>query len=295
MRPLKHLPLGVHDTIYTVLGAFISGFALKGFMVPNNYLDGGMTGISLLLHEVYHMNLPIAIVLVNIPFIIMGGMQINKRFAYKTSACIILLAIFLAFFPYPTITSDKLLISVFGGFFMGLGIGLAMRGGCAMDGIEVLALYTGRRSSFTITEIILAMNCVLFLIYGMKFGLQSALYSMLTYFTASKTIDYVIEGLEAYTGVTIISGKSEEIKRKLVMEMGRGITVYKGERGFMKDSFEVSEDCDIVFTVITRLEVRKLKNLVHFIDPKAFVFTNTIKEAAGGILKRRAGGHHEHH
>ncbi len=295
MRPHKSLPLAVHDTIYTVLGAFISGFALKGFMVPNNYLDGGITGISLLLHEVYHMNLAIVIVLANIPFIIMGGMQINKRFAFKTSGCIVLLAIFLAFFPYPTVTSDKLLISVFGGFFMGLGIGLAMRGGCAMDGIEVLALYTGRKSSFTITEIILAMNCILFLIYGMKFGLQSALYSMLTYFTASKTIDYVIEGLEAYTGVTIISGKSEEIKRKLVMEMGRGITIYKGERGFMKDSYEVSEDCDIVFTVITRLEVRKLKNLVHFIDPKAFVFTNTIKEAAGGILKRRAGGHHEHH
>jgi uncharacterized membrane-anchored protein YitT (DUF2179 family) len=292
---MKHLPHDVHDALYIIFGAFISGFALKGFMVPNNFLDGGVTGISLLLHEVYHLNLAIVLVLANIPLVVMGGYQINARFAYKTSACIILLSLFVTFVHYPIITNDKLLISVFGGFFMGLGIGLAMRGGCAMDGIEILALYTGRRSSFTITEIIFAMNCIIFLMAAIKFNIQTSLYSMLTYFTASKTIDYVIEGLEAYTGVTIISGKSEEIKKKLVMQLGRGITIYKGERGFMKDSFEVSQDCDIVFTVVTRLEVRKLKNLVHHIDPRAFIFTNTIKEAAGGILKRHAGSHHHEH
>jgi uncharacterized membrane-anchored protein YitT (DUF2179 family) len=295
MKMLKHLQYNLHDILYTIFGAFIAGFALKGFMVPNNFVDGGVTGISLLLHEAYGLNLAIVLVLANLPLIIMGGFSINKRFAFKTTACVLLLSLFVTFVPYPEITHDKLLISVFGGFFMGLGIGLAMRGGCAMDGIEVLALYTGRKSSFTITEIIFAMNCILFLIYAMKFGPQSSLYSMLTYFAASKTIDYVVEGLEAYTGVTIISGKSEEIKKKLVMELGRGITVYKGERGFMKDSFNFSQDCDIVFTVITRLELRKLKNLVHGIDHNAFLFTSTIKEAAGGVLKRRAGGHHEHH
>ena len=120
-----------------------------------------------------------------------------------------------------------------------------------------------------------------------KFGLETSLYSALTYFTASQTINYVIEGIEAYTGVTIISGESEKIKHRLVNELGRGITVYKGERGFLPGKFEISTEVDIIFTVVTRLELRKLKNLVYDTDPKAFVFANTIKEATGGIVKRR--------
>jgi uncharacterized membrane-anchored protein YitT (DUF2179 family) len=277
----------IQDILFTVIGILITAFALQGFLVPNNFLDGGVTGVSLLLHEAYHFKLGIVIVLANIPFIIMGGYQINRHFALKTLACVVFLALCLEFIPFPVITHDKMIVAVFGGFFMGLGIGLAMRGGCALDGMEVLALYTLKRSSFTISEIILGFNVIIFLISAIYFGLELALFAMLTYFIASRTIDYVIEGVEEYTGVTIISQKSEEIKHTLVMKLGRGITVYKGERGFMKDSFETSADCDIVFTVITRLEVRRLKNAVHSIDPKAFVFTNTIKETAGGILKRR--------
>lgn len=174
---------------------------------------------------------------------------------------------------------------------MGIGVGLAIRGGCALDGIEVLALYTNRRISFTISEIILGINIIIFLIAAVELGLETALYSILTYYTASRTISFVIEGLEEYTGVTIISGQSEPIKEKLVMELGRGITIYKGERGFLKGNFELSQDCDIVFTVVTRLEVRRLKNMVHNIDANAFIFTSTIKEAAGGVLKRRVREH----
>jgi uncharacterized membrane-anchored protein YitT (DUF2179 family) len=166
-------------------------------------------------------------------------------------------------------------------------MGFAMRIGCALDGIEVLALYTRKRTSFTITEIIMAINIVIFSIAGVKFGMETALYSVLTYLAATRTVDYVVEGIEAYTGVTIISGNSELIKQKLVNELGRSITIYKGERGYLPGKFEVSIDCDIIFTVITRLELRKLKNLVYEADPKAFVFANTIKEASGGVLKRR--------
>jgi len=288
MKPTSILPDAVQDLLYTVSGIVICGFALKGFLVPNNFLDGGITGISLLLHELYHLNIAWTIVLLNIPFIIAGAYQVNRRFAFKTLACVVGLGICLLLVPYPVVTSDKLLVSIFGGFFMGIGVGLAMRGGCALDGIEVLALYTLKRSSFTISEIILGLNVILFIIAAFQLGLQTSLYSMLTYYTASRTISYVIEGLEEYTGVTIISGSSEEIKKQLVLKLGRGITIYKGERGFMKDSFEVSQDCDIVFTIVTRLEVRRLKNLVQEIDPRAFVFTNTIKEAAGGVLKHRA-------
>lgn len=282
------LPHWLQDTLYVVIGILFCGFALKSFLVPNSFFDGGVTGISLLLHELYHWDIAYVIVIANIPFIIMGAFQINKTYAVKTILAIIGLGLCLSFIHYPLVTSDKLLTSIFGGAFMGIGVGLAIRGGCALDGIEVLALYTGKRIAFTISEIILGMNIVIFLIAAIKLGLPTSLYSILTYYTASRTISFVIEGLEEYTGVTIISGQSEIIKKELVMTLGRGITIYKGERGFLKDSFEVSSPTDIIFTVVTRLEVRRLRNLVHEIDPKAFIFTSTIKEAAGGVLKKRA-------
>ena len=277
----------IGDVLLIGIGVILAAFALKGFLVPNGFFDGGITGISLLIHEIYHFNLAYVIMLANLPFIIMCVYAINFKFALKTFFCVLLLGICLLYLPYPIITSDKLLVSIFGGFFLGAGIGLTMRAGCAIDGIEVLALYTWRRTSFTISEIILALNILIFSIAAFQFGMEVALYSMLTYFTATKTIDYVVEGLEAYIGVTIISGKSEIIKDRLVNEMGRGITIYKGERGFLPGKFDLHDDCDIIFTVITRLEIRKLKNLVHEIDSRSFVFASTIKEASGGIIKRR--------
>lgn len=279
------------DFFFIALGVIIAGFGLKGFLVPNNFFDGGVTGISLLMHELYHYNLAYTIVLANLPLLLISYFGVSKSFAFKTFISVLLLGICLLYLPYPKITSDKLLISIFGGFFLGVGTGLTMRAGCALDGVEVLALYTLKRSSFTITEIILGINVVIFVIAAFKFGLETSLYSILTYFTASQTINYVIEGIEAYTGVTIISAESEIIKQRLVNELGRGITVYKGERGFLPGKFEISNDVDIIFTVVTRLELRKLKNLVYDIDPKAFVFANTIKEASGGIVKRRLREH----
>ena len=275
------------DALLIIAGILIAGFALKGFLVPNHFFDGGVTGISLLIKELYHYNLAYVILLANLPFIVISYFTVSKSFAIKTLGCVALLSVCLLFFPYPVITSDKLLISIFGGFFIGLGIGLIMRAGCALDGVEVLALYTFKKTSFTVTEIILAINICIFSIAAIKLGLETAMYSILTYFTATKTIDFVVEGIEAYTGITIISGKSELIKYRLVNELSRGITVYKGERGFLPGQFETHTHCDIIFTVVTRLELRKLKNVVHEIDPKAFVFANPIKEASGGILRRR--------
>lgn len=277
------------DLAYVSFGAFICGFALKSFLVPNNFLDGGITGISLLLHELYHWNLNIVIIIANIPFLLLGVRLVNWTFALRSLAAILLLALFLSVIPYPALHYDKLVISAFGGFFLGLGIGIGMRGGCAIDGIEILALYTLKRSGFTITEIILGFNVVIFLTaaFHPQLGFETALYAILTYYVVGKTIDYVVDGLEAYTGITIISSESEAIKEKIVLELGRGITVYKGQRGFMKDSFELNYNCDIIFTVITRLEVRKMRNIILDIDPKAFIFTGEVKEVAGGIIKRR--------
>ena len=288
---LKHDGFQPGDILLIISGVIIAGFSLQGFLVPNNFFDGGFTGISLLISETYKINLAYVIVLVNLPLIIMSRFSISTHFALKTLLCIILLGACLYYYPYilphEVITRDTLLVSIFGGFFLGVGIGLTMRAGCAVDGIEVLALYTWRKTSFTISEVILALNIIIFSIAAIDFGVQKALYSVLTYFTASKTVDYVVEGIEAYTGVTIISSKSEIIKDRLVNELGRGITVYKGERGFLPGKFEIHEDCDIIFTVITRLELRKLKNLVSEVDHKAFVFASTIRETSGGIIKRR--------
>ncbi|TKK67439.1 YitT family protein [Ilyomonas limi] len=283
-----HLPIHFKDLLLMTVGVIMAGFALESFLVPNKFFDGGVSGISLLIHEIYHVPLPVVLVIANLPFIVMSSYVINKEFAVKMFVCVVLLGVCFAYFPYPKVIVDKPLVSVFGGFFLGVGIGLTIRAGSVLDGIEVLGMYTGKRSSFSVTEIVFAINVIIFLIAALKFGIQTSLYSMLTYFTASKTVDYVVEGIEEYTGVTIISSRSEIVKDKLVNELGRGITVYKGERGYLPGNFEVHNDTDIIFTVITRLEMRKLKNLLHDIDPNAFIFANTIKEASGGILRRRS-------
>ncbi|KQR91506.1 hypothetical protein ASG01_14150 [Chryseobacterium sp. Leaf180] len=281
-----HSPLfTVSDIIYLVLGVISASFALKSFLVPSHFLDGGVTGISLLLHEVYHWNLGISLFVLNIPFIVLAYFQIGKHFAIRSSLTILLIAFTMYFIPFPELTHDKLLVAMFGGFFLGIGIGLSMRGGGTFDGMEVLALLTFKKSSFSITEIILGMNVIIFVIAAVFLKVETALYAIMTYLVASQITKYVIEGIEAYTGVTIVSGNSEEIKKALVLTMNKGITVYRGERGFMKESFEQSIDADIIFTIVTRLEVRKLQNIVRAIDPKAFIFTQTVREPQGGIVK----------
>lgn len=279
----------IADYIFMLLGILCISFALKSLLMPNNFFDGGVTGIALLLYKKYHINIALIFILLNIPFVLLGGKLINKPFAIKSLIGVTLLGICLYFIPFPEVSHDKLIVSVFGGFFIGLGVGFGMKSGIALDGIEVLAVYTGKKVGFSMSEIILGINILIFLIAGIFFGLESAFYSMLTYFVASKTIDYVVEGFEEFTGVTIISSKSEEVKEFLVLQMSKGITIYKGERGFMKDNFKNSVETDIVYTVVTRLEVRKLKNAIHQIDEKAFIFSSSVKETAGGILKKKHG------
>jgi len=286
MKNLLHKE-NLKDYAFMLLGILCISFALKSLLIPNHFFDGGVTGIALLLYKKYHINIALIFVALNIPFLLLGGKLIGKSFAIKSIISVIILGLCLLFIPFPEVSHDKLIVSVFGGFFIGLGVGFGMKSGIALDGIEVLAVYTGKKVGFSMSEIILGINILIFLIAGIFFGLEAAFYSMLTYFVASKTIDYVVEGFEEFTGVTIISSKSDEVKAFLVLQMGKGITVYKGERGFMKDSFEVSTETDIVYTVVTRLEVRKLKNAIHEIDEKAFIFSSSIKETAGGILKKK--------
>ncbi len=279
----------IQDAFLIIAAVIISGIALKGFLVPNQFFDGGISGIALLVSQLFGVNLSIAIIALNLPLIVISYFSVGKKFAIRTLASIFLLSICYFLLPDLVFTEDKLLISIFGGIFLGIGIGLGMRAGAALDGIDVLALYTFKKTSFSMTEIVMGINILIFSVAAFQFGIEIALYSILTYFAASISLDYVVEGLQAHIGVTIISSKSEDIKYQLVNELGRGITVYKGERGFLPGKYEISSECDIIFTVISRLEMRKLKNLVYEIDENAFVFANSIKEASGGIVKKIQG------
>lgn len=276
----------IKDSILVVIGILSAGFGLKSFLLPNKFIDGGATGISLLVNAVSTWPLALIIVLVNIPFILVGYRQIGKLFTIKTMLAIVGLAICLAIVNYPIVTSDKLLVAVFGGFFLGAGIGFAVRGGCVLDGTEVLAIYISRKTGSTIGDIILVINVFIFASAAYLLGIDTAMYSMLTYLSASKTVDFLIEGIEEYTGVTIISPKNNEIAKVITERLGRGITVYKSAGGYGKRGY-VQEEQEIIFTVVTRLEVSRLKHEIEIIDPNAFVVMHSIKDTRGGMIKKR--------
>jgi uncharacterized membrane-anchored protein YitT (DUF2179 family) len=273
-----------------IAGIFCSAFGLKGFLIPNEFIDGGVTGISLLISNLTSWPISILIVIINIPFIWLGYKRINKLFAIKTSIAILILAGVLYFISFPHVTNDKLLTAVFGGFLVGTGIGLAMRGGCVIDGTELLAVYINPRSFLSVGQIVLVINIVIFGVAAFFLGIEPALYSILTYLAASQTITYIIQGFDEYTAVTIISPKSELIKNVIIRQLHQGVTVYKGERGFGRNAIE-EKDIDIVYTVITRLEVPRLVSSVQKVDPNAFIITNSVSEVRGGLIKRKAFGH----
>lgn len=274
------------DFVMILLGILSAGLGLKGFLMPNNFIDGGVTGISLLTSALTDLPLSLLIILINAPFILMGLKQVSKIFAIKTAIAIAGLAIFIIVIPYPIITNDKLLIAVFGGMCLGVGIGLAIRGGCVLDGTEVLALYLSRKFSATVGDVILVINIVIFFTAAILLGIETAFYSILTYLSASKAVDFLIEGIEEYTGVTIISDQCYEIKKAIVEKLGRGVTVYSGKSGFGKRG-EVSHEINILFTVVTRLEISRLKMEIDYLDENAFVVQHSIKDTKGGMVKKR--------
>lgn len=277
---------GVKDFIFISLGVLSAGFGLESFLLPNGFLDGGVVGISLLINVLTDLELPLLLVLVNAPFIVIGYTQVSKIFAVKTLVGIAGLALFLTFIHFPLITNDKLLISFFGGFFLGLGVGLSIRGGSVIDGTEVLAIYTSRKTALTVGDFILLLNIGIFSVAAWLINIETALYAILTYLVASKTVDFVVHGIEEYTSVTIISRKSDLIKDAIIDNMGRGVTVMKGKSGYGKQGHRVA-DIDILYTVITRLELQKLKTEIAKLDDEAFVVESSVNDIKGGMIKKR--------
>lgn len=273
------------EFVLITAGFLLAGFGLKGFLLPNSFIDGGVTGISLLVAEVTGITLSILLIVINLPFIILGYKQISPQFAVKSIFAIVGLAFVVYFLDYPVVTSDKLLVSAFGGFFLGAGIGLAVRGGGVLDGTEVLAIYLSKKTRLSIGDIILIFNIIIFFVGAYVLSIETALYAILTYYAAAKTVDFIIEGIEEYTGITIISDKSNRIRKLITEELGHGTTIYKGEKGYSPDGREL-KPVDIIYTVVTRLEISRLQSEIDHIDPSAFIIKNNIKDTKGGMIKR---------
>lgn len=275
----------IKDAILISVGILSATFGFKGFLLTNHFIDGGATGISLLISALTDIPLWALIICVNAPFVIMGYKIMGRAFAIKTALAISGLAICLATITIPDITRDNLLVAVFGGFFLGAGIGLAVRGGAVIDGTEVLAIFLSKKFGTTMGDIIIIINVIIFSTAAYFLGIEVALYSMITYLAASKTLDFIVEGIEEYIGVTIISSRSKKMREMIVEQMGRGVTVYSGKGGYGKRG--ETKEFDIIYTVITRLELNKLNTEIEKIEPDAFVVMNSVKDTKGGMIKKR--------
>lgn len=273
------------DFFLITIGIFSAAFGFKGFLLTNNFIDGGATGISLLISAVTEIPLPLLIIVVNIPFVLMGYKIVSTKFAIKTALAIAGLALVLATVTFPNVTNDNLLVAVFGGFFLGAGIGFAVRGGAVIDGTEVLAIYLSRKIGSTIGDLIIVINVVIFSAAAYFLGMEIALYSMITYLSASKTLDFIVEGIDEYIGVTIIATNSDEIRQMIIDKMGRGVTVYNGKKGYGKKGETIHTD--ILYTVVTRLELNRLSLEIEKIEPSAFIVMNSVKDTKGGMIKKR--------
>ena len=285
-----HNLFSVKSMIFRILGVVCAALAFKGFMLPNHFLDGGINGISILLHEIFHINISVILIILNLPFLVIGYQKIGKTFAVSSLIAIILLAVLLYFIEMPAVTDDKFLIAIFGGIFMGLAIGFVIRSGGVVDGLEVIAEYTNLNSAFSTGEIIMAINSFIFLCAAYKFGIETAMYSTVTYFTALQVSNYVVDGFEEFTAMTIVSKKDDEVKDMIINKYNKAITVYKGVRGHLPNGLQNHKDTDIIVTIITRLEIFHLRNAIKDLDPEAFIFVQSINEVSGGIVKRES--HH---
>jgi len=277
----------IRDLLLLALGVAAAAISLKTFIIPSGFIDGGVTGVSLLINVETGISFSLLLVIVNIPFFFLGWRNINLDFAIRMLVGIVALSIAVEYITLKPFTDDKILAAIFGGGLLGCGIGFAMRGGGVLDGTEVMALYINKHSSFTIGDVILGFNVFIFGAAAALLGIERALYSVLTYLSASKAVDFIIEGIEEYVGVTIVSENSQQVMDMIPIRIGRGVTAYKGTGGYGKRG-EMLGEHEILYTVVTRLEVAKLKKETLIIDKKAFIVQSSVKEIEGGMIKERS-------
>lgn len=267
-----------------LLGIVLASIGLKAFLLPNGFMDGGVTGIALLINKLININISILLIVFSIPFLIIGYFTVSKRIILKSIISIIGLALFIHFENFEIITEDKFLISIFGGLFLGAGIGIAIRNGAVLDGSEILGIFINDRFGISIGKVILVFNIILFSITAFVISKEIAMYSILTYIVTAKVTDLVIEGFEDFIGITIVSTHYEKIKVAIINELGAGMTIYKGQKGF--GSKGKTEDFDIIHTIINRIDIKKMYRIVTSFDKEAFIVEFDVNNVKGGVLRR---------
>ncbi|MEP6946870.1 MAG: YitT family protein [Acidobacteriota bacterium] len=276
----------LRGVVLIVIGIFSAAFGLKGFLLSSHFIDGGVTGVSMLASQVTGYPLAVLILVINLPFVAIGYRQVGAKFAIKSALAIAGLSICLIFVDFPDVTPDKILTAIFGGLFIGAGIGLAIRGGAVLDGTEIAALLVSRNSHLLrVGDVILILNVFIFAAAAFFLGIEPAMYSILTYVAASKTIDFLLHGVEEYTAITIMSPQNDAIKFAIIGRLNRGVTVYSGRGGMGSLGF-IDTDQAILYCVVTRLEIGRIKDLVNEIDPNAFMTTHTLNDVQGGLIKK---------
>lgn len=279
---MKRLAPMLSKIALILAGVLSAGFGIKGFLLSSRLIDGGITGVSMLVALACHVQLEIVLPIINLPFIFIGFTQLGWAFAVRSAVGIAGIALAIAFLPFPAVTSDRLLTAIFGGIFLGGGIGLAVRGGAVLDGTEIMALLISRkRSSVSVGDVILVFNIILFIVALVVLGIDATLYSILTYVSAAKTVDFVIHGIDEFTAITIVSDMNALIRERITGELGRGVTVYKGYGG------KTGAEKDILYCVVTRLEIDKIKSIVRELDPKAFIVFHPLGGVEGGVVRKR--------
>jgi len=271
------------NALLIITGIMSAGMGLKGFLFSSHFIDGGVTGISMLLSKVTPLSLSVWLPVVNLPFIAVGYRHLGRAFAVRSALAIFGLAVVIYTMQFPDVTSDSLLTAVFGGVFLGGGIGLAVRGGAVLDGTEIAALLIGKRSAvLKVGDVILAFNVVLFLVAMTVLGVEEALYSILTYVSAARTLDFILHGIEEFTAITVMSSTPQPIRAAILDEMGRGVTVYRARGG------RTGDEREILYCVVTRLEIGRVLRIVESFDPSAFVVQHPLADVRGGVVHRHA-------
>jgi uncharacterized membrane-anchored protein YitT (DUF2179 family) len=280
MAPIRREAL---NTLLIAAGVLSAGMGLKGFLFSSHFIDGGVTGISMLLAKVTPLPLSVWLPLVNIPFVALGYRHLGRAFAVRSVIAIGALAAVLATVHFPDVTHDSLLTAVFGGVFLGAGIGLTVRGGAVLDGTEIAALLIGQRSAvIKVGDAILIFNVALFVVAMRVLGVEEALYSILTYVAAARTLDFILHGIEEFTAVTIMSSAPEPIRAAILEEMGRGVTIYAARGG------KSGDDRQVLYCVVTRLEIGRIRRIIDTFDASAFVVQHPLADVRGGVVHRHA-------
>lgn len=279
----KAVLLNIKKYSLIFIGSILAAVGLEIFLVPNNIIDGGIVGISILLSHVTGISLSLFIVILNLPFLYLGYQQIGKSFCISTVFAVLSLAYWVYFFhPIPELTNDLFLVAVFGGVMVGMGVGMIIRYGGSLDGTEIVAIILDRRTGFSVGEIVMFLNLFILGSAGLVFSWDKAMYSLVAYFIAFKVIDITIEGLDESKGVVIVSDNAEEIAETLLARLGRGVTILHGQGGFSQEPKKV------LYSVVTRLEISKLKTIIKEKDPNAFFTVQDVHDVIGGQVKKKA-------